>query len=51
MDYPGGWICFVRRPARGGANLVQHVNEFYKAFEVKEGDQMFLEEDFRVRMW
>ena len=24
VDYPGGWICFVRRSARGGANLGQH---------------------------
>ena len=38
-------------PCEFRANLVQHMNEFYKAFDVKEGDQMFLEEDFRVRMW
>ena len=38
-------------PCEFRANLVQHMNEFYKAFDVKERDQMFLEEDFRVRMW
>ena len=33
------------------ANLVKNMNEFYEAFEVKEGDQMYLAPEERVRMW
>ena len=32
-------------------NLVQHMNEFYDAFDIKEGDKMFLEKIERMNMW
>ena len=32
-------------------NLVQHMNEFYDAFDIKEGDKMFLEKLERMNMW
>ena len=38
-------------PCEFRANLVQHMDEFYDAFDVVEGDAMFLEKDCRVRMW
>ncbi len=38
-------------PCEFRANLVQHMEEFYDAFDVVEGDAMFLEKDCRVRMW
>lgn len=33
------------------ANLVKNMNEFYEAFEIKEGDKMYLAPEERVRMW
>jgi putative endopeptidase len=30
---------------------VKNIDAFYEAFEVKEGDPMFLSADQRVKMW
>lgn len=32
-------------------NLVQHMDEFYEVFEIKQGDKMFLDKKFRMKMW
>jgi putative endopeptidase len=32
-------------------NLVQHIDEFYYAFDIKESDKMFLEQKYRMNMW
>ena len=32
-------------------NLAQHMDEFYEAFEIKEGDTMWIPKGERVRMW
>jgi len=31
--------------------IVKNLNEFYQAFDVKEGDALFLPESERVRIW
>jgi len=31
--------------------IVVHLDAFYKAFDVKEGDKMYLPEDKRIRIW
>ena len=31
--------------------IVRNLNEFYEAFDVREGDRLFLEESKRVRIW
>ncbi len=30
---------------------LQNMPEFYQAFEVKEGDKMYVEEDKRIEIW
>lgn len=32
-------------------NLVQHIDEFYQVFNIKEGDKMFLPKENRMKMW
>lgn len=32
-------------------NLVQHIDEFYFAFDIKESDKMYIDEKDRMRMW
>ena len=32
-------------------NLANHMDEFYEAFEIKEGDRMWIPKEERVRMW
>ena len=32
-------------------NLVQHMDEFYNVFNIKEGDKMFLDKSSRMKMW
>ena len=32
-------------------NLVQHIDEFYFAFDIKKSDKMYLDEKDRMRMW
>ena len=32
-------------------NLVANIDEFYKAFDVEEGDKMYIPKVKRVRMW
>ena len=32
-------------------NLVQHMDEFYDAFNIVDSDNMFLEKEHRMRMW
>ena len=31
--------------------VVIHLEEFYKAFNIKEGDKMFLPENKRIKIW
>jgi putative endopeptidase len=38
-------------PAEFRANVVRNLDEFHEAFEVTEGDGMWLPEDERVRIW
>lgn len=38
-------------PTRFRANIVKNIDEFYKVYNVKKGDEMYLEEDKRVVMW
>ena len=32
-------------------NLVQHIEEFYQVFNIKEGDKMYLPSEHRMTMW
>eukprot|EP00943_MAST-04B_sp_MAST-4B-sp1_P002635 g2635.t1 len=38
-------------PCEFRGNLVQHMDEFYDAFDITQGDKMYLEKESRVRMW
>lgn len=38
-------------PAEFRANLVKNVDQFYEAFDVPEGTQMYLPKEKRVQMW
>lgn len=38
-------------PGNFRANLVKNMDEFYEAFDVKEGDKMYLPPSERLRMW
>ena len=43
--------CDPHAPCDFRGNLVKNCNEFYKAFDVKEGDNMYLPENERLVMW
>ena len=32
-------------------NLVQHMDKFYDVFNVSDKDQMYIEPEFRMKMW
>jgi predicted metalloendopeptidase len=38
-------------PADFRANLVSNIDEFYTAFDVKEGDGMYIPPEKRLCMW
>ncbi|MGH3455823.1 MAG: M13-type metalloendopeptidase, partial [Nocardioidaceae bacterium] len=38
-------------PPEFRANVVRNLHEFYAAFDVVEGDALWLPEDARVRIW
>ena len=38
-------------PAHFRANLVNNMNEFYYAFDIKDTDKMYLPPEKRLRMW
>ena len=31
--------------------ILQHIQDFYKLFDVKEGDKMFLQQNKRCMLW
>jgi len=43
--------CDPHAPCDFRGNLVKNCNEFYKAFDVEEGDNMYLPENERLIMW
>ena len=38
-------------PPEFRANVVRNLEEFYEAFDVKEGDELWLAPEARVRIW
>ena len=41
----------VHSPGEFRANLIKNFDEFYESFGIKEGDNMYLKPEKRIRMW